>query len=105
MKDRYGSEDGRSVTEMSSSGQTHGNMSQVSESGFGSSADDYNRKRKSDSSIHHQDVAIQEQKAVTRSKLLVALFLFLAACVTGAVTYLYVEQQEQNDFEDQVSNW
>jgi len=71
-------------------------MSTTSESGFNSSTD---QKR-----TIHPFKAKTLQKAVNRSKLLVALFLFLAACATAAVTYLFVEQQERNDFEDQVSD-
>ena len=105
MKDRSsGSEDGRSLEESSAGGQTLGNTSYVSESGFDSATDDYNPERKTDASIRHLDIALQEQKAVNRSKLVVALFLFLAACATATVTFLYVEQQERNDFEDLVSD-
>lgn len=103
MKDRHGSEDSRSLAE-SAGGQTNGGMSYVADTSFGFPGDDDSNTRKPDDSIHHQDVAIQEQKAVTRSKLLVALFLFLAACATAAVTYLYIEQQERDDFEDLVSD-
>lgn len=104
MKGRYGSDDGRSLADSSAGGQTHGNMSYVSESGFDSATDDYNHKRKLESSVHHLGVAMREQKAVNRSKLLVSLFLFLAACATATVTFLYVEQQERNNFEDLVSD-
>lgn len=104
MKSRDASEDSRSLDEVSISGHTNGNMSYISEPGFGSSTNDSDdKKNKLGSSSPHQDVAIREQKAVTQSKLLVALFLLLAACVTAAVTYLYLEQQERIDFEDQVS--
>ncbi|CAJ1963430.1 unnamed protein product [Cylindrotheca closterium] len=96
MKDQYASEDN------SRSGQSHGNSTYVSESGFNSSSDEFNLKRKADSPTRNLDyVAMREHKAVNRSKLLVALFLFLAACATAAATYLFVEQQERNDFEDQ----
>ena len=79
-------------------------MSIASESGFNSSSEDSNHKRKPGSSIRNHDVAMREQKAVNRSKLLVALFLFLTACATAVVAYLFVEQQERNGFEDQVSD-
>lgn len=103
MKSRDASEDSRSLDEISISGHTNGNMSYISESGFGSSTNDpADKKNKPGSSIPHQEVAIREQKAVNQSKLLVALFLLLAACVTTTVTYLYLEQQEKIDFEDQV---
>mmetsp|Transcript_15180 Transcript_15180/g.37235 ORF Transcript_15180/g.37235 Transcript_15180/m.37235 type:complete len:1187 (+) Transcript_15180:134-3694(+) len=99
---RYASDDNRSVAEFSTSGQTQGNMSSyVSESGFDSSSDGYNHKRKLDSSIRDQDVAKREQKAVNRSKLLVASFLLLAACATVAATYIYIEQRDRNVFEDE----
>ncbi|CAJ1963434.1 unnamed protein product [Cylindrotheca closterium] len=100
---RYASEDNGSVAEISASGQTHGNMSATSESGIESTTEeeDYNQNKKAEVSNQNLDVARREQKAVNRSKLLVALFLFLAACATAAVTYRFVEQQERNDFEGQ----
>ena len=105
MNNLHASEDSRSVEEISTSGQTHGNVSIASESGFNSStADDYNQKKRVDSSNQNQDVAMREQKALNRSKLFVAFFLLIAACATAAATYRFVEQQEQKDFENQVSD-
>ncbi|CAJ1935113.1 unnamed protein product [Cylindrotheca closterium] len=105
MNEQYITEDNNSVTEVSANGQTYGNMSVASESGFNSSADGYDNRKKSNSSIQEQDVAKHEQQAVNRSKLVVALFLLLAACASAAGTYLFVEQQERKDFEDQFHSY
>ena len=103
--DRYAPEDCPSLAEGSMSGYTQGNVSYVSgESGFGNSSGDEENYKRPESSIRRQDVAMREQKAVNRSKLLVAIFLVLAAWATAVATYLFVQQQERNDFEDQVSN-
>ena len=93
------SDDSQSFAEASVSGNTQGNTS-----GFGGSSLDDEKYKRPESSTQRNDVAKQEQQAVTRSKLLVAIFLILAACASAAGTYLFVQQQELNDFEDEVSH-
>eukprot|EP00980_Cylindrotheca_fusiformis_P013961 scaffold3628_cov112-Cylindrotheca_fusiformis.AAC.3 len=48
-------------------------------------------------------VANQEEKAVTRSKLLFFLVLLLAVSGAATATYLLMESEERNDFETAVS--
>eukprot|EP00980_Cylindrotheca_fusiformis_P024868 scaffold12634_cov112-Cylindrotheca_fusiformis.AAC.2 len=49
------------------------------------------------------DVANREEKAVTRSKILVLLVLLLAVSGAATATFLLMESEEQNDFEAAVS--
>eukprot|EP00980_Cylindrotheca_fusiformis_P003255 scaffold735_cov116-Cylindrotheca_fusiformis.AAC.25 len=50
------------------------------------------------------DVANREEKAVTRSKILVLLVLLLAVSGAATATYLLMESQEKNDFEAALTN-
>eukprot|EP00980_Cylindrotheca_fusiformis_P019955 scaffold7025_cov123-Cylindrotheca_fusiformis.AAC.14 len=49
------------------------------------------------------DVAIREEKAVTRSKILVVFVLLLAVCGAAAATYIVMEDEQGDDFASGVS--
>eukprot|EP00980_Cylindrotheca_fusiformis_P008341 scaffold1754_cov105-Cylindrotheca_fusiformis.AAC.3 len=73
----------------------------ISENSTGMSQFDSIAERSSVEPAKHTapDVANREEKAVTRSKVLVFFVLFLAVSGTATATYLLMETGERNDFE------
>lgn len=47
--------------------------------------------------------ARSETRRVTRSKYIVAAFIFVAAVLVGSLTFVFTRNQEEDDFETQVS--
>jgi hypothetical protein len=53
-------------------------------------------------SRYAEDIAAKETKNVRRSRLLFVLVLFLVAFVAGAVTYILVEKEQEEDMSNEV---
>jgi len=94
--------DQMSVHSDSSEGSEGGGEGHVDESNSTTSFGTSKGGKQGESTEESSTLAKAETRAVNRSKMLVLAVLFMAATAVGAATYVFAQNSEQKDFQQQV---